>query len=46
MDEVYCLTVILDDYCKMHIKNEEIYYISHLVKIILNKLDLLYAAEK
>ena len=39
MDEVYNLTVILDEYCDMHLENENISYISPLIKIILNKID-------
>ena len=39
MDEVYCLVKILDDYCRLHNDNEDIFNISYLVKIILNKID-------
>ena len=39
MDEIYCLMTILDDYCNSHIVNEDIFNISHLVKIVLNKID-------
>ncbi len=39
MDEIYSLMTILDDYCSLHSSNEDIFNISHLVKIILNKID-------
>ena len=39
MDEIYSLMTILDDYCSLHIANEDIFNMSHLVKIILNKID-------
>ena len=39
MDEIYSLMTILDDYCNFHSANEDIVHISHLVKIILNKID-------
>ena len=43
LDDIYNLTVILDDYCNNHRDNEHISHILPLIKILLQKIDKLNA---